>query len=202
MKRLGLSEQEWSQRFAMVPCISIMVDPAKADLFEARLQAMRVGDKRMIKGEREVGPMSYDRKGDSFQLFIYFEGNNEGKSCRIGDEVIPFEELGFGNHVHQDDIACSARHTPYGVLFVYDPQHPSTDQSRSRISTLDVAPAILNAFEAPIPAYMNEPDLGVLDTTTSGTGVHVPASGGGVEIPVVRFPQAHVSRESGPLATA
>jgi len=193
MTRFGCGPGEWSQRFAMVPCISVLVDPAKADAFERRLQELRVGDKRMIKGEREVSPMSYDRKENSFQLFVYFDGDNAGRTCRLGDEVLRFEDLGFGNHSHEDDVACSARHTPQGVLIVYDPRHPAVDRNRSQISTLAVAPAILHAFGIPPPMYMNEPDPRILDTTTAGASVSVSVTGGGVELPVIRLKPFHAT---------
>jgi len=190
MARLGCAAGTWSQRFAMVPCVSVMVDAAHADAFEQRVQALRVGDKAMIKGEREVAPMSYDRKENSFQFFVYFDGDSAGRTCRLGDEVLPFEDLGFGNHSHQDDVSCSARHTPYGVFIVYDPRQPAVDRGRSQISTLDIAPALLHCFGVQPPSYMHEADPSLLDTATVGASVRVDASGGGVEVPVTRHSSA------------
>lgn len=194
MKRLGVPESQWSQRFAMVPCISVVVAPDSADAFEQRLQSLRVGDRRIVRGEREVAPMSYDRKDNTFQLFVYFEGLDVHNTCLLGDEVVPFADIGFGGHVHQDDVACSARHIPQGALIVYDPRNPAVDQGRSEISTLDVAPAILQAFGVPVPDYMNLPDRDILDTTSIGSSVRVSVSGGGVEVPVIRHPQHAVQR--------
>lgn len=200
MSGLGLSTEQWSQRFAMVPCLSVLVDAAQADRFEQRLQQLRIEDKPIIKGEREVAPMSYDRKENSFQLFVYSEGLNEQNTCRLGDKVLRFEELGFGSHMHQDDIACSARHVPEGVLMVFDPHTPAVDVDRTRISTLDVAPAILATFGIDVPAYMNDADPDILDTSTVGSSVVVNVTGGGVERPVVRLPLHSLTQSIGAMA--
>ncbi len=200
LTRLGLREGDWSQRFSMVPCISVMVDPVKAELFERRLQQLRVGDKAMIRDRREIAPMSYDRKDGSFQLFVYFESYNGAPMARLGEEELHFDDLGFGFGERQDDVANSARHVPNGVLLVYDPRTKAIDHHRSEISTLDIAPAILHLFDVEQQTYMNQPDPRILDSGVMGTSVSVTVTGGGVERPVTRQPKTETPLE--PIAAA
>lgn len=189
MTSLGLTEQQWSQRFAMVPCVSVVVEGSNADRFEGQLRQLQVAGKGFIKGEREVAPMSYDRKENTFQLFVYSESFTKDAPCSLRQETISLDVLGFGSHVHQDDVACSARHIPQGALMVYDPLGRAVDADRSQISTLDVAPAILELFGVDVPEYMHSPDPDILDVGTAGVAVSVNFTGGGVEKTVTRLPQ-------------
>jgi hypothetical protein len=189
MTRLGVPEGSWEQRFTMVPCVSVIVAENEADAFEQRLRQIAVGDSRMTQSKREKAPLSFDRTGSSFQLYVYFENYRSERIATLGDLPLPFEDLGFGFHEHQDEVACSARHTPEGILLVYDPRAPAVDRGRSRISTLDIAPALLQAFGVAAPSYMRAPDPRILDARSSGVSVRVSAYGGGVERPVTRvFP--------------
>jgi hypothetical protein len=100
---------------------------------------------------------------------------------------VSFEWLGWGFHEHQDNIDCSGRHTPHGSLLVYDPVITRVEGSyRAPISTLDIAPALLDYFGVPVPNYMHSPDRAILNPAALGTAVVVRAEGGGVEETVKR----------------
>jgi hypothetical protein len=192
MKSMGLSSDEWQQRFAMVPCISVIVEASKSDDFEQKLQSLSVGSDRMQRSQKEIAPLSYDRKEDnSFQIFVYFEGEQSLTQANIRDSSSAFDEIGFNYFQHQDQICCSGRHTPFGSLIIYDPTKSiptsqSQSTSRSTISTLDIVPAILQNFGLGIPNYMNTPDPTLLDVTRSDRKTLVTVSGGGVEQTVTR----------------
>lgn len=187
MARLGFGKEQWKQRFAMVPCLSVVIDDDHANAFEARLAGIRVDNHIMLRAEQDIAPLSYSRAGRSFQLFFCFDDYRGSKQAQIEGEVLSFAELGMGYHEHQDDVGSSGRHTPFGSLLVYDPDKPTADRSRARISSLDFAPALLHMYGLRPPAYMNAPDPAILDTTRPGRSVQLQIEGGGVEVPVTRL---------------
>jgi hypothetical protein len=188
MTKLGIAKQHWIQRFTMVPCVSVVVADNQADEFEARLATVSVNGHAIVKDVREVAPISFSRSGSSFQLFFYFEHYKGPMQLQLADKTYQFAELGLSFYAHQDDVACSARHTPFGVLTVYDPKHPAAEQHCFRISTLDIAPTLLKFFGVTPPNYMKVADLAILDTTAIGPNTELQVEGGGVEVPVTRKP--------------
>jgi protein-tyrosine phosphatase len=189
MTKMGLAPSDWIERHAMVPCVSVSVDPAQADAFEERLRGISCGGKTMVLDKREIAPMSYDRSGDTFHLFVYFERYSGQATAEFCGAPVTFESLGWGFHEHQDNIDCTGRHTPHGSLLVYDPDvEPVEGSYRARISTLDIAPSLLEYFRLPVPNYMHPPDRTILDPAALGTAVVVRAEGGGVEETVKREP--------------
>lgn len=190
MTRMGLSQSEWTERHAMVPCVSVTVEPTKADAFEEQLRRILCGGRFMALDKREVAPLSYDRSGpsgESFHLFVYIEQYAGESGAEFAGEPVSFEWLGWGFHEHQDNIDCTARHTPDGFLLVYDPLIRRVEGShRAPISTLDIASTLLGYFGVCVPDYMHSPDPAIIDLATPGTAVVVNAGGGGVEIPVTR----------------
>lgn len=187
MSKLGLSQDQWKQRFAMVPCLSVIVDEAQADAFEARLRTVAVDGHSIVNDIQEIAPLSYSRTDSSFQLFFYFDHYEGAMQASLQGQPCTFADLGIGFYEHQDNVACSARHTPNGILAVYDPARPSVDRKRSRISTLDIAPALLQHFGVQPREYMNAADPALLDTSKPGTSVRLLVEGGGVEKPVKRL---------------
>jgi hypothetical protein len=176
MARMGVADGQWKRKPAMVPCLSVWVDPARADGFEERLRSLRIGRYQVQKAQREGNaPFTYDRTADGFHLFVYFEELD----LQAGD-------LGLGFFPHDEEVACSGRHTPFGTLMVYDPRHAARAGDRSRISTLHVAPALLHNFGIPVPPYMAACDPCLLDVTQPGSPLSVGIRGGGVETPVTR----------------
>ena len=141
----------------------------------------------MTLEKREVPPLSYDRLGETFHLFVYFERHAGSLKAEFAGEPVTFESLGWGFYEHQDNIDCSARHTPHGLLLAYDPDVSTVKEShRSVISTLDIAPTLLDHFGVPVPNYMHSADRAVLNPAVRGTAVVVRGQGGGVEETVKR----------------
>jgi hypothetical protein len=187
MARMGLTRSQWTERHAMAPCVSVTVNPASADTFEERLRSISYDGRSMALEKREIAPLSYDRSRETFHLFVYFERHTGPLKAEFADEPVTFEWLGWGFHEHQDNIDCTARHTPHGLLLVYDPNVSKVKENcRSTISTLDIAPTLLEHFGAPIPDYMHSPDRTILDPAVRGTAAVVRAEGGGVEETVKR----------------
>lgn len=194
MARMGLRKADWTRKPAMVPCISVSVDAAKADRFEGQLKSLAIGKYRVRKETREGNaPFTYDRIDDgSFHLFVYFEELElEQLGATLGGVATAAADMGLGFFRHDEEVACSGRHTPFGALLVYDPRHAAGAQERTAISTLHVAPALLHNFGIPVPSYMAACDPNLLDVTRSPSRLSVKFHGGGVETPITRLvPQA------------
>jgi hypothetical protein len=187
MTRMGLARSDWTERHAMVPCVSVTVEPARADEFEERLRSISCDGQPMALEKREVPPLSYDRVGETFHLFVYFERYVGQLKAEFAGTPVSIDTLGWGFHEHQDHIDCSARHTPHGLLLVHNPPvTPIEGSCRATISTLDIAPTLLDYFGVPVPDYMHSPDRTILDPAVLGAAVVVTGEGGGVEETVKR----------------
>lgn len=184
MSGLGLDRDQWTEGHAMVPNVSINLRPGLADVFEERLCSLTIGGHRPFLSHTEQAPCSYNRVGDSFQLYIYFEGLSTSVDVLIDGEARHEDALGIGFMPHQDGIACSGRHTPDGLMIVWQAGTPAQPGARSRISTLDIAPAILDEFSVERPDYMTAPPSGLLDVTRAEHVDTVQSAGGGVEATV------------------
>jgi hypothetical protein len=166
MHRLGVPPEAWCEKYAMAPCKSVIVDPEYADVLEERLLGININDKPMLKSDKEIAPLSFDRSDDSsFHFFFYMEDYEGPAVARFGNDLVSFDEIGFGHTPHQDGVACTGRHSASGSMFIYDPARPMTCPDRPMISTLQVAPAILDAFAVSPPPYMQRPDPSLLDAS-------------------------------------
>jgi hypothetical protein len=187
MEAVGLKPHEWKLKNTMVPSISVIVDDDKADLFEQNLKMLSADGQFMIHDHKEVAPLSFDRQGDnSFQILVLFDINHPPTSIKFGDKALELTDLGVGLVANQDNVTCSGRHTPFGSLIIYDSLHKSISQERIHVSTLDIAPAILNNFGIEVPSYLNIEDPNLLDVTSKKLNTALNVSGGGVETPVTR----------------
>ena len=154
MEFIGVEEGDYSIANAMVPCISIDLDPSIADMVAEKLQSVEFMGAKLVQNEREIPPLSFDIKnGRSLHLYFYFEGQEPDGELRLGNRSISADEAGVGFFVHEDNVACSAHHIPEGYLAVYDPTLKGKGAT-ANVSTLDVAPAILKHFGVSPPSYM------------------------------------------------
>jgi hypothetical protein len=193
MMSMGLEPHQWTLKHTMVPTISVNVDENIADLFETNLKNLSADSHRMVGGHKEVAPLSYDRQGGtSFHILVLFDSNYPPSLIKYGEEEIKMSDLGVGLLPHQDNVSCAGRHTPFGSLIVYDPLQKCTLTERFTISTLDLAPAILNNFGINQLSYLNSPDASLLDVNQLST-LRLDFSGGGVEIPVNRRSLTQIS---------
>jgi hypothetical protein len=163
MDFVGFAREDWRERHAMVPCISVDINPERAEDVVRKLSMLEIMGAKAFEDERPLGPASFNiREGKSLHLFIYFDEEPNGV-VRLGNRVAPTEEAGFGYFIHEDDVGCSAQHIREGFMAIYDPNRKGAGTgSRDRLSTLDFAPAILNHFGITPPPYMHQPPALVL----------------------------------------
>jgi hypothetical protein len=150
MSALGLEEGEWKVRPAMLPDFNFWIAPTKRDAFQQRLDTLRVVGKRV----------NYKADGDGFFNVCLGHPNlyKQPPVAHLGDRAIDFKDIGLDNVEIEDRSGSSAYHIPQGCLVIYDPQRPSA-AARSQISTIEIAPALLNNFSVPVPSYMKPGSL-------------------------------------------
>ena len=85
--------------------------------------------------------------------FGHLNLHNKQPFFSIGQEQSAFNEC----VKIEDRSGSSAYHMPYGSLFAYKPGRLPETAARTRVSTLAVAPAILDHFSIQPPPYMAAP---------------------------------------------
>ncbi|HVO27029.1 MAG TPA: bi-domain-containing oxidoreductase [Candidatus Margulisiibacteriota bacterium] len=148
MQRLGFAAGDWEVRPAMLPRVIIALKNGQGQAFEQKLTGIRIADK---------GALPWKKIGhDVFRIHPGALQNVREEFCVLDGQRVPFPELGFANVEIQDSTGQSAYHIPQGVLLIYDPQLQPTSTLRPEISTLDIAPRILQSFGLTPPAYMRQ----------------------------------------------
>ena len=158
MDFIGVARTDWREANAMVPVISLEINPERAQAVIKTLSTLEVMGARAIEDERPIAPLSYNLcDGKSLHLYFRFEGQAPDGEVRVGNRAVPYKEAGFGFFIHEDNVGCSAYHIPEGFMMVYDPaKKPLGAGLRNQISTLDIAPAFLRHFGVAPPAYMRQ----------------------------------------------
>jgi hypothetical protein len=155
MRRLGVPDGSWEQRPAMLPQTNVAISDELADTFDRALSELKLAGK----------PLSY-RRGDGgfFALDLGHSNLHERpRPVRYLGARHPLADFGMKAVEIEDRSGTTAYHVPEGLLFVYDPRRPARAAmsqesiqaaARPQISTLEIAPALLDAFGVPRPAYM------------------------------------------------
>jgi hypothetical protein len=155
MAALGVPEEGWELRPAMVPCWSVIVHEPYRDQVVARIPSIEIGGKVFKPDPRPVAPLSYDeRERGFFRFFVQFDNYTGPRTALLDGQTLGLEELGLGFIAHEDGVNCTAQHVPVGSLWVYGAGTAGSGGSRDNISTLDVTPSILEFFGLERPAYM------------------------------------------------
>jgi hypothetical protein len=156
MNALGVPKGKWEAKPAMVPCQCVVVDDAFRNVLLDNLEKLSVDGATFVADPRPLAPMSYDeRERGFFQIFVQFDSYGGAGSARLGENQMSVADLGLGFVAHEDGVNCTAQHVPDGSLIVYTKGSVQDRVTRRmKISTLDVAPSLLKAFDLEQPAYM------------------------------------------------
>jgi hypothetical protein len=158
MANFGVSEHQFHQKHAMVPCTGAVVDASVSRDFQRKLNQFRIGESRMVESERELHPMSYAlHEGNFFSLYVNFDDYTGEHVGYVGNEPKTFEDLGIGFLTNEDGVSVTAHHHPDGILLIYDPTRRARGGARARVSTLEIAPAVLASYGIATPDYMVKP---------------------------------------------
>lgn len=158
MAAMGIEPSQYRLRPAMSPCSGVVVDSTVKALLKSKLDLFSIAGKRFVESDREVYPLSYGiYENNFFSFFTYFENFTGEQTALIGNQRLPFEDIGFAFFAHEDGVAVTAHHHKEGALFVYDPEAMPIDQRRLSVSTTEIAPALLEHFGVRPPHYMSQP---------------------------------------------
>jgi hypothetical protein len=158
----GVERGQFQQRHAMVPCAGFVVDAVTRDRLKQQLDQFRIGDTTNLESEKEISPMSYGlHDGNFFSLYMNFDGYSGEHVGYVGNRAMSFEDLGIEFFPHEDGVSVTAHHHPDGVLLVYDRKRPPSAIARQRISTLEIAPALLGHYGIRPPDYMTTPGVAI-----------------------------------------
>ena len=159
MSQLGLPSDAWQPRPAMVPCACVVVKDEYRDRVVSAVNELVVNGQAMKGSKRPAAPLSYDeRERGFFQFYVQFDSYCGPPYALVQGNAVELGALGLGLMAHEDGVNCTAQHVPEGALTVYTPAgNRSWNGSRDRISTIEVAPSILNFFGFDAPGYMRAP---------------------------------------------
>jgi len=170
MQALGAPPGGWQSRPAMVPCNCVVVaDQYRAAVLK-NIQTLSIGGQTIKRDQKPVGPLSFDERhhGD-FQFFVQFDSFRGGDTATIAGKAHKLTDVGLGLMAHEDGVNCTAQHVPEGAVFVYpSAQHEKVSSVRKTVSTLDVAPSIMEFFGIEKPPYMRGTSSIDLERPVSG----------------------------------
>jgi hypothetical protein len=149
MKVLGLDSTDWSRRTAMAPDISVQVRQSKATAFRRALEGLHI----------DGSPVTCDQREQGFFSISLGHRNVSLDFGELGGRRVLFRDLGLRNLTIEDESNSSAYHVPEGVLLIFDPARSADAETRRRIDTTEIAPAILSSFGLVLPSYMREPSF-------------------------------------------
>ena len=128
--------------------VALHGEPA-ASRFRSGLAALRINGTSIDYREAEGGLFRLEMGHNNLHVHppvAVYEGR-ETSYAALGLSIVEID----------DKSACTAYHIPQGTLLIYDPLDRSRPQSRTQISTLDVAPALLRNYGINRPDYMRPP---------------------------------------------
>ena len=143
MQGLGLGDEDWQKRPAMVPQYIVYVAPASRNMFMQNVGALSICGKGLT-----VEPL-----GEGVYRMEFSMVNMPAIEVFYQGERVDPKKFGIVNVDLQDAAGANAYHIPEGMMAVYDPKKASS-KNVNRISTLEVTPSVLANFGIKSPAYM------------------------------------------------
>ena len=131
----------------MQPTINFQLRGDKIEFFRAQLESLSIAGEPAYFVQRDGGFFN--------MVFGQSDVDDAAPILQLGERCLRPRELGLTSEIVEDGSEGTAYHIPYGVLFIYDPLKPALQPSeRPRVSTLEVAPALLRGFGIDPPDYM------------------------------------------------
>ncbi|MEQ1863667.1 MAG: hypothetical protein ABL996_03335 [Micropepsaceae bacterium] len=145
LRHFGLGLGDYEERPAMAPIFNVVVpEPKNRERLRNALAHLSI-DGRSFGKELYAGFFEF-----AFGALQNYQGS---QVVALHNGQLTFAEMGLGNMPHEDGVYLTADHIPQGALIVYDLQKERSDERR-QMSTLDIAPTILENFGISRPSYM------------------------------------------------
>jgi hypothetical protein len=150
MAALGIDASRWLRSPAMVPQLNVRIlGDDSAATFRSALGGL------LIDGH----PVRYrETEGNFFSIDLGHPNLHLRPPVAVcHGRSVAFAQLGLETTRLDDKSAATAYHIPQGSLLVYDPLNRKAKAGRPQISTLEIAPTLLQNYAVPIPSYMRSP---------------------------------------------
>jgi hypothetical protein len=147
MKCAGFASEQYERTPAMEPLHGVRVDPERQAEFVRFLKGLSVGGVSPKPLEKENGYVAWATPGINV--------DPEEEVAIVAGVETPFKDLGLVNQPTQDGSGANGYHVPEGSFLLYDPRCAFDGSERPRVSTLDVAPFLLDLFGVKVPGYMH-----------------------------------------------
>ena len=149
MNFFGINKSEWQSRPSMLPQFNVLVNENKRKSFLEQLATLKVNDHKFDFREHTAGFFALDWGHPNL-------ADADTKIEYMGKPVENFRDMGLENVEIKDKSGTTAYHIPQGSMLVYDPKDTHHKQGITQLSTLDIAPTILQNFGIKPKAYMNK----------------------------------------------
>ena len=143
VRLLGFADEDWRRERAMAPQYIVHVRAGLQNEFADRLSRLRVNG----------NAIEYSLLGDTVFRINFGIINLATSSIRVemDGRAVPLAEAGMTNMRIQDEAGANAYHIPEGCMIVYG---AGKKRPSGPISTLQIAPAILDNFGIAPPRHM------------------------------------------------
>lgn len=144
MQYFGISKSDWSPKLAMAPEIVVNFKHSNPEKLLENAKKIRINGSNLdinFLGSGDV--LIVVNIGNADDLLVVDGSNNRIEPSSIGIEIVDL----------QDAAGCNAYHIPEGIFVLYG-HHKNNNPNWERVSTLDIAPSILNNFGLTVPNYM------------------------------------------------
>ena len=150
MACLGLGDTEWEKRPSMLPDYNFVVHEEKAREFRDNLKLFSING---------TGVHWVNRGNNFFRINLgHSDLDKKSTTIRLGDRYVSLESMGLDVTRIEDESGTTAYHVPNGILLIHDPKTAVPwDKGRPSVSTLEIAPAILDNYAIQRPPYMKVP---------------------------------------------
>jgi hypothetical protein len=151
LRAMGLPDDGWHRRPAMLPQVNLLVADEHAQAFGDALLTVHIGGQ----------PLSFTRRDGGFFSLDFGQPNLHGRpdAITVAGELRPLRAVGLQAVEIDDRSGTTAYHVPDGVLAIYDPARPTSTNQRPEVSVLEVAPTLLTRFGIEPPSYMTRPGV-------------------------------------------
>ena len=156
MAAMGFEKDEWSRMPAMLPQVNVRLVETRAAAYRDALENLVIDGWPVQFRQADHGFFSID--------LGHCNLHEKPQFCQYRGKTVSYESMSLENVEIEDKSNTTAYHIPQGCLLVYDPLRPKRGKdapkspaTRTKISTLDIAPTILKNYSVPIPDYMQKP---------------------------------------------
>jgi len=157
MSHLGFSTDDYLIKPAMAPRHVVKIkDKLRYSEFAERTRDIVVAqvDRQSLAPGENCTVAVKNLENGVFMIRAPVIQNHTGEVLRVDGLDVGFQALGFSNNKISDQTAQTAYHIPEGSLLIYSPTSNHSHQDLQTISSLDIAPSLLQNFGAQIPGYM------------------------------------------------